>query len=115
MDRRPAHPKEAYQACFFGSEGWGYTLDAASSYKMVVEIFQFGEDARTINYLFHHDNRKPSTAYRLERLNPPTHDFDTRLTLFQDPNNQGRKSTYYTGPNLRKKARRGACRVQVVN
>lgn len=101
IDWLPESPHQPYRACFFGREGWGFTTVAHSSYKLDIEIFEFCEDEGKINYFFHHDQRKPCSAYTIERLDPPTRDFDRKLTLARDPNNNDEPTVYYTGPSLR--------------
>lgn len=98
LDRLPPDAHAPYRAWWFGPEGWGLTVDAQSSYKQTVEIFEFHEDGTEVNFLFHHDDRKPATPYRIEPLQPPTKEFDRQLTLGRDPLNGDRKTTYYTGP-----------------
>lgn len=100
LDRIPEDPKEAFRAYFFDMEGVGYRIDALSSYRITLEIFEFKDDGQTLDCAFPHDGRRIKTTYTIEPLRPPTRDFDTQLTISVDPNNQNRKSIYYTGPGL---------------
>lgn len=100
LDRLPEEPTDPFKAYYFSSDG-AVMVDAPSCYKVVLEIFEFKADGKNIIYNFLHDGRRANSGYVIERMDRPTKDFDTRLTLAKDPNNKNKKTIYFTGPNMR--------------
>lgn len=101
LDREPGMTTDPWKAYIFTPENIGIHIDAASSYKLTLEFFEFKADAKKISFSFPHDNRKPSSAYKIEKMKKPNKYFDTQLTLEADPQNGGTQKIYYTGPDFR--------------
>lgn len=105
LDRLPEDPYEPFQMYFFTEEGGrvGLNAKAESAFKILLEVFEFIDlsDRATVQFYFPHDRRKPASAYKVEKMKKPTAYFDTMLTLENDPQNGGKKTVYYTGPEFR--------------
>lgn len=104
VDRVPQDPSESFKAHYFGVDNYGVMLDAPTCYKLIFEIFEFDTSKSKITYVRHHTGKKVTTAYKIEKMDEPTELFDTMLTIKKDPNNRGKKTVYYTGPEFRSHA-----------
>lgn len=102
LDQAPQMADDPWKAYLFTPENFGLNIDAHSSYKLVLELFEFKADSKAITYKFPHPPaRKGKTTYKIERLKKPTKYFDTQLTIDNDPQNEGKTSIYFTGPDFR--------------
>lgn len=101
LDRYPEMTHDNFQIYFFSADNVGAHADFASSYKVLLEVFEFKADGQRVQFHFPHDGKRPSSAYRIEKLKKPTRHFDTQLTVQEDPKNGGRTKVYYTGPGFR--------------
>lgn len=105
LDREPGMTTDPWKAYIFTPENIGISIDAASSYKLTLEFFEFKADAKKIAFRFPHDNRAPSSPYKVEKMKKPSKYFDTTLTLEADPQNGGAQKVFYTGPDFRSASR----------
>jgi len=105
LDREPGMTTDPWKAYIFTPENIGINIDAASSYKLTLEFFEFKADAKKIGFRFPHDSRSPSSGYKVEKMKKPTKYFDTQLTIDADPQNGGTQKVYYTGPDFRSASR----------
>ena len=105
LDRDPGMTTDPWKAYIFTPENIGIAIDAASSYKLTLEFFEFKADAKKIGFRFPHDNRNPSAGYKIEKMKKPTKYFDTTLTIESDPQNGGQQTVYYTGRDFRSASR----------
>ena len=102
LDKAPQMAEDPWKAYIFTPENFGLNIDAKSSYKLVLELFEFKADSKTITYHFPHPpSRRGKAAYKIEKLKKPTKQFDTQLTIENDPQNGGQTSVYFTGPDFR--------------
>ncbi|MGE0491780.1 MAG: hypothetical protein AB7S38_21390 [Vulcanimicrobiota bacterium] len=101
IDKYPEMSHETWKAYMFTSDNVGLNVDAASAFKITLEIFEFKASAKDIRFHFPHDGRKGNSKYTVEKLKKPNKHFDTQLTLEADPQNGGAKKVYFTGPEFR--------------
>lgn len=101
VDHVPEDPSESFKACYFGVDNYGVMLDAPTCYKLVFEIFEFTQSKKKLSYTLPHSGKSHSSAYSIEKLDPPTEYFDTQLTIKKDPNNGYKQGVYFTGPEFR--------------
>ena len=102
LDRAPETSLDPWKAYIFTPENFGLSIDAKSSYKLVLELFEFKADSKKIGFHFPHDSRRINgVGYKVEKLKKPTKHFDTQLTIDSDPQNNNQTSIYYTGPDFR--------------
>ncbi len=103
LDKYPEMSHEPWKAYIFTSDNVGIHIDAASSFKLTLELFEFKADNSKLRFHFPHDGRRAHSSYRIEKLKKPTRHFDTKLVIEQDPQNGGQLKEYYTGPEFRSK------------
>lgn len=101
LDRYPEMASDTFKAYSFTSDNIGLALDFHSAFKMTMELFEFKATNSQITFHFPHDGRKAQVSYKIEKLKKPTKHFDIQLTVDNDPANQGKTTTYYSGPNFR--------------
>ncbi len=104
IDKYPEMSQDTWNAYMFTSDNVGLNIDAASAFKITIELFEFKASGRDIRFHFPHDGRKANSKYALEKLKKPTKHFDTKLTIETDPQNGGQKHVYFTGPEFRSAA-----------
>lgn len=106
LDRLPEDPYEPFQLYFFSEEGGrvGLNAKAESAFKILLEVFEFIDLGDKVQFYFPHDRRKPNSSYKVEKLKKPNAYFDVQLTLDSDPQNGGKKTVYYSGPEFRPEA-----------
>ncbi|HXE72002.1 MAG TPA: hypothetical protein VNO81_05030 [Candidatus Nitrosotenuis sp.] len=100
VDRLPEHDTDPFQAYMFSSDNVGMSAKFESSYKVLLEIFQFRDSNGQISFYFPHDRRKPTTGYKVEKMARPTRRLNIQLTLEADPQADGQRKVYYSGPEL---------------
>ncbi len=101
LDRYPEMASDTFKAYSFTSDNVGIAMDFHSAYKLTLELFEFKASSSHLTFHFPHDSRKAKVSYKIEKLKKPTKHFDISLTVENDPANQGKTTTYYSGPNFR--------------
>lgn len=101
IDRYPEMAHDKWKAYLFTADNVGLSIDAASAFKLTLEVFEFKADKKSITYHFPHDSRRARCNYSIEKLKKPTSHFDTQLTVENDPQNGGQTKVYFTGPEFR--------------
>lgn len=100
IDRVPEMMHDSWKGYLFTSDNVGLNIQAASSFKITLEIFEFQVKKGSIRWHFPHDGSKAQTKYTIEKLKKPTKHFDHQLTIENDPRNEGKTSIYFTGPEF---------------
>lgn len=100
IDRVPEMMHDSWKGYLFTSDNVGLNIQAASSFKITLEIFEFQIKKGTVRWHFPHDGAKAQTKYTIEKLKKPTKHFDHQLTIENDPRNEGKTSIYFTGPEF---------------
>lgn len=101
LDKYPEVSHDSWKAYVYSSDNVGISIDAASSFKLTLELFEFKADSKQLRFHFPHDGRKANCSYKIEKLKKPTRHFDTKLTVEKDPQNDGQTKEYFTGPEFR--------------
>ncbi len=104
-----AIPRDAYTPfnAYLFTDNIGLNNKFASSFKVLMEIFEYRADKKQVAFRFPHDNRKASTSYSIVEYKNPKYPFLTaELILDKDPQSNGAKASYYTGPDLKINAQR---------
>ncbi len=100
LDRVPEMMHDSWQGYLFTSDNIGLNIQAASSFKITLEIFEFQLKKSDIRWHFPHDGAKAKTKFTIEKLKKPTKHFDRQLTIENDPKNGGKTKVYFTGPEF---------------
>ena len=100
LDRVPEMMHDSWNGYLFTSDNIGLNIQAASSFKITLEIFEFQLRKNDIRWHFPHDGTKSNTKYTIEKLKKPTKHFDRQLTIENDPKNGGKTKVYFTGPEF---------------
>lgn len=100
IDRLPEMMHDSWQGYLFTSDNVGLNIQAASSFKITLEIFEFQIRKNTVRWHFPHDGSKTKTTFKVEKLKKPTKHFDRQLTIENDPKNGGETKVYFTGPEF---------------
>lgn len=100
LDRVPEMMHDSWQGYIFTTDNVGLSVQAESSFKLTLEIFEFQLRKDSIRWHFPHDGKKAETKYSIERLKKPTKHFDRQLTIQNDPKNGGETKVYFTGPEF---------------
>jgi hypothetical protein len=100
IDRVPEMMHDSWQGYLFTSDNIGLNIQAASSFKITLEIFEFQLKKNAIRWHFPHDGSKANTKFTVEKLKKPTKHFDRQLTIENDPKNGGKTKVYFTGPEF---------------
>lgn len=100
LDSVPEMMHDSWKGYLFTTDNVGLSIDAASSFRITLEIFEFQLKKNTIRWHFPHDGSKVNTKYTIEKLKKPTKHFDRQLTVENDPKNDGKTSVYFTGPDF---------------
>lgn len=101
IDSYPEVSSDTWNGYLFSSDNVGISVQAASAYKLTLEVFEFKASGASLGFHFPHDSRRVSSNYSIEKLKKPTKHFDTQLTLTADPQKGGKNSVYFTGPEFR--------------
>ncbi len=101
IDSYPEVSSDTWNGYLFSSDNVGISVQAASAYKLTLEVFEFKASGASLNFHFPHDSRRSSSNYTIEKMKKPTKHFDTQLTLAADPQKGGKNSVYFTGPEFR--------------
>ncbi len=99
-----AIPRDAYTPfnAYLFADNIGINNKFESSFKVLMEIFEYRADKKQIGFRFPHDNRKASTSYSIVEYKNPKYPFLTaELILDKDPQSNGATTSYYTGPDLK--------------
>jgi hypothetical protein len=100
LDRVPEMMHDSWKGYLFTTDNVGLNIQAASSFKITLEIFEFQLKKKEIRWHFPHDGTKSKTKFTIEKLKKPTKHFDRQLTIENDPKNEGKTSVYFTGPDF---------------
>lgn len=100
LDKVPEMMHDQWQGYIFTPDNVGLSVQAESSFKMTLEIFEFQIKKNNIRWHFPHDGKKTETKFTIERLKKPTKHFDRQLTVENDPKNGGQTKVYFTGPEF---------------
>lgn len=100
IDRVPEMMHDSWKGYLFTSDNVGLNIQAASSFKICLEIFEFQVKKSEIRWHFPHDGSKTKTKFTIEKLKKPTKHFDHQLTVENDPKNGGKTTVYFTGPEF---------------
>ena len=100
LDSVPEMMHDSWKGYLFTTDNVGLSIEAASSFKITLEIFEFQLKKNTIRWHFPHDGSKVNTKYTIEKLKKPTKHFDRQLTVENDPKNGGKTRIYFTGPDF---------------
>jgi hypothetical protein len=100
LDRVPEMMHDSWQGYIFTPDNVGLSIQAESSFKLTLEIFEFQIRKNSIRWHFPHDGKKAETKFTIERLKKPTKHFDRQLTIENDPKNGGQTKVYFTGPEF---------------
>ena len=100
LDRVPEMMHDSWNGYLFTSDNVGLNVQAASAFKITLEIFEFQLRKNDIRWHFPHDGNKSNTKYTIEKLKKPTKHFDRQLTIENDPKNGGKTKVYFTGPEF---------------
>lgn len=101
IDKYPQLQTDQWKAYMYTSDNIGLSFDAHSAFKITIELFEFKADKTKLTFHFPHDARKAACGYKIEKMKKPTKQFDTQLTVENDPQNAGVTHVYYTGPDFR--------------
>ncbi|MCE7875277.1 hypothetical protein DYH09_33610 [bacterium CPR1] len=101
IDSYPEVTSDTWNAYIFSSDNVGISIQAASAYKLTLELFEFKPSNTALSFHFPHDARRSTSNYAIEKMKKPTKHFDTQLSLSADPQKQGKSSVYFTGPEFR--------------
>lgn len=102
IDKYPQMPEDSWNAYMYTTDNIGLSIEAHSAYKVTLEVFEFKVSGKNnLRFHFPHDGRRGDTKFKIEKLKKPTRHFDTQLTLESDPQANGEKKIYYTGPEFR--------------
>ncbi|MBQ7569102.1 hypothetical protein IJT17_09930 [bacterium] len=96
-------PEDAYTPfnAYIFSDGIGINNQFASSFKVLIEIFEYSSTKDSVSFSFPHDNRSAKSKYTITNYSNPKYPFLTaELTMASDPQAKGKKKSYYTGPDL---------------
>ena len=100
IDAVPDNAYTPFNAYVF-TDGIGINSQFASSFKVLLEIFEFRNTKDKVNFEFPHDNRSAKSSYTITAYKNPKYPFLTaQLTLASDPQANGKEKAYYTGPDL---------------
>ena len=100
LDRVPEMMHDSWNGYLFTTDNVGLNIQAASSFKITIEIFEFQLKKNTLKWHFPHDGSKTKTKISIEKLKKPTKHFDKQLTIENDPKNGGKDKVYFTGPDF---------------
>jgi len=100
LDRVPEMMHDSWKGYLFTSDNVGLNIQAASSFKITLEIFEFQLQKKSLRWHFPHDGTKTKTKFTIEKLKKPTKHFDRKLTIENDPKNGGETTVYFTGPEF---------------
>lgn len=100
LDKVPEMMHDEWQGYLFTTDNIGLNIQAASSFKVTLEIFEFQLKKNELRWHFPHDGAKSKTKFVIEKLKKPTKHFDRQLTIDNDPKNGGAKTVYFTGPEF---------------
>ena len=96
LDRFPENRKQSFvYYVFAGRRDIGIHVRNASTFKASYEYFAFRDNSGKLSFQFLHDDRKADTKYVIEQIQP-TGRFNLKLTLYSDPQENGRKSEYFS-------------------
>ena len=98
-----AVPDNAYTPfnSYVFTDGIGINSQFASSFKVLLEIFEYRSTKDKVNFEFPHDNRSAKSSYTITDYKNPKYPFLTaQLTLTGDPQAKGKEKAYFTGPDL---------------
>ncbi|MEW6281526.1 MAG: hypothetical protein AB1758_23150 [Candidatus Eremiobacterota bacterium] len=101
IDSYPEVTSDTWNAYLYSSDNVGIFIHAHSAYKLTLELFEFKAGDSAISFHFPHDGRRGKSNFSIEKMKKPTKHFDTQLTLAADPQNQGKNTVYFTGPEFR--------------
>lgn len=101
IDSYPEVTSDTWNGYLFSSDNVGISVQAASAYKLTLEVFEFKATGAALSFHFPHDSRRSTSNFTIEKMKKPTKHFDTQLTLAADPQKQGKNSVYFTGPEFR--------------
>lgn len=100
LDRVPEMMHDSWKGYLFTSDNVGLNIQAASSFKITLEIFEFQLKKNNLRWHFPHDGAKAKSKVTVEKLKKPTKHFDKQLTIENDPKNDGKTGVYFTGPEF---------------
>lgn len=100
LDRVPEMMHDSWKGYLFTSDNVGLNIQAASSFKITLEVFEFQLKKGNLKWHFPHDGSKSQTKFTIEKLKKPTKHFDRQLTIENDPRNEGKTTIYFTGPEF---------------
>ena len=100
LDKVPEMMHDPWNGYIFSPDNVGLAIQAESSFKLTLEIFEFQIRKGTIRWHFPHDGKKSDTKFTIEKLKKPTKHFDRQLTVENDPKNGGQTKVYFTGPEF---------------
>lgn len=101
IDRYPEMATDTFKAYSYTSDNIGLAFDFHSAFKLTMELFEFKANNTQLTFHFPHDGRRAQVGYKIEKLKKPTKHFDISLVVENDPANEGKTHTYYSGPNFR--------------
>ncbi|MDO5296265.1 MAG: hypothetical protein Q4F00_06450 [bacterium] len=100
IDAVPDNAYTPFNAYVF-TDGIGINSQFASSFKVLLEIFEYRHTKDKVSFEFPHDNRSAKSSYTITAYKNPKYPFLTaQLTLAGDPQNGGKEKAYFTGPDL---------------
>ena len=100
IDAVPDNAYTPFNAYVF-TDGVGINSQFASSFKVLLELFEFRNTKDKVSFEFPHDNRSVKSSYTITSYKNPKYPFLTaQLTLASDPQANGKEKAYYTGPDL---------------
>ena len=100
IDAVPDNAYTPFNAYVF-TDGIGINSQFASSFKVLIEIFEYRSTKDKVNFEFPHDNRSAKSSYTITDYKNPKYPFLTaQLTLAADPQAKGKEKAYFTGPDL---------------
>ncbi|MFA7479025.1 MAG: hypothetical protein WC314_00880 [Vulcanimicrobiota bacterium] len=100
LDRVPEMMHDSWNGYLFTTDNVGLNIQAASAFKLTLELYEFQLRKNDIRWHFPHDGTKATTKYTIEKLKKPTKHFDRQLTIENDPKNGGKTKVYFTGPDF---------------
>lgn len=100
VDKLPEVMHDSWKGYLFTSDNVGLNVHADSAFRMTLELFEFQARKGQLRWHFPHDGLKAKTKFTIEKLKKPTEHFDRKLTLHNDPRNNGETTEYFTGPDL---------------
>lgn len=100
VDKLPEVMHDSWKGYLFTSDNVGLNVHADSAFKLTLELFEFQARKDQLRWHFPHDGMKTKTKFAIEKLKKPTEHFDRKLTLYNDPRNNGETTVYFTGPDL---------------